>query len=382
MTIELFEGLLFEEEGTTIDFKKEQYRFVNASEDDKSELVKDILGFANAWRRAKAYILVGVEEVRGDKSNVVGIPASEQLDDHALQQFINSLVNTPVHFQYRAFSHQGKQVGIFVLDEGQQRPIYLKRNYGKLEKEKVYVRRGSSTSPTKPASLDEIARMGAGRPRDRAELLVEFAEVDRDDAIGARSRIECEYCKVPEGKDIPTLRDPRDGAFGIHIDPMTTHNANYYRQLAEYEVLTRLCRKVRITVKNIGEAPATNVRVELVVPMGMGILPRGNLPNKPRRTEMIGERIPYFRSMHRRDPGEVEIDDNTDRFRIVIDCKDLQPGRRVWSDKFYIGAAPTGDYPINGEVLADNLPAPQPFTLTIVATVDETTLSLKELLGS
>jgi predicted HTH transcriptional regulator len=121
MTNELFESLLFEEEGTTIDFKKEQYRF------------------ANAWRRTKAYILIGVEEVRGDKSKVVGIPASEQLDDHSLQQFINSLVNTPVHFQYRAFSYQGKQIGIFVLDEGQQRPIYLKRSYGKLEKDRVYV---------------------------------------------------------------------------------------------------------------------------------------------------------------------------------------------------------------------------------------------------
>jgi hypothetical protein len=54
MTNEQFESLLFEEEGTTIDFKKEQYRFVNASDEEKSELVKDILGFANAWRRTKA----------------------------------------------------------------------------------------------------------------------------------------------------------------------------------------------------------------------------------------------------------------------------------------------------------------------------------------
>jgi hypothetical protein len=30
MTPELFERLLFEEEGTTIDFKSEQYGFVNA----------------------------------------------------------------------------------------------------------------------------------------------------------------------------------------------------------------------------------------------------------------------------------------------------------------------------------------------------------------
>ena len=108
MTNELFERLLFEEEGSTIDFK-EQYRFVNATDEEKSELLKDILGFANALRRSATYILVGVEEVRGDKSNVLSIPASGQLDDHALQQFVNTLVNAPIHFQYRAFSTRGSR---------------------------------------------------------------------------------------------------------------------------------------------------------------------------------------------------------------------------------------------------------------------------------
>jgi hypothetical protein len=383
MTNELFESLLFEEEGTTIDFKKEQYRFVNASDDEKSELMKDILGFANAWRREKAYILVGVEDVRGDKSNVVGIPASEQLDDHSLQQFVNSLVNAPVHFQYRAFSYQGKQVGIFLLDEGQQRPIYLKRNYGTLEKEKVYVRRGSSTNPQKPASLDEIARMGAGRPRDRAELLVEFAEVDRDDAIGARVHLQCEFCSVPERRDIPKLSDPQGNPFGIRMDYTRSHNANYYRELAEYEFLTRVCREVRITVKNIGEVAASNVRVELVVPTGIGLLPTSDIPHKPQKEEMLGDRaMRGIRSVHqRRDPGEVDIDQNEDRYRIEIDCKDLQPGRQVWSDTFYFGAGQSGHYPLHGHIFADNLPTPQQFTLTVTADVKHTTLTLEELRG-
>ena len=123
MTNELFEILLFEEEGTTIDFKKEQYRFAKASEEAKSELVKDILGFANAWRRTTAYILVGVEEIRGGKSNVIGIPASEHLDDHSLQQFINNLVNTPVRFHYRAFCHEGSRWGFSLLMTDRSAPF-------------------------------------------------------------------------------------------------------------------------------------------------------------------------------------------------------------------------------------------------------------------
>jgi hypothetical protein len=68
----LFEQLLSEEEGSALDFKREQYRFARATDEAKSEVLKDLLGFANAWRRSEAFILIGVEDVRGGRGNVVG----------------------------------------------------------------------------------------------------------------------------------------------------------------------------------------------------------------------------------------------------------------------------------------------------------------------
>ena len=75
MNNELFERLLYEGESTALDFKNERYRFPKATDDDKSELLKDILGFANAWRRSEAYILIGVEDVLGGapKSSPTGV---------------------------------------------------------------------------------------------------------------------------------------------------------------------------------------------------------------------------------------------------------------------------------------------------------------------
>ena len=35
----------------------------------------------NAFRRSATYILIGVQEVRGGKSNVLGIDAADHLDD-------------------------------------------------------------------------------------------------------------------------------------------------------------------------------------------------------------------------------------------------------------------------------------------------------------
>ena len=188
-----FEQLLYEDEGATLDFKREQYAFVKASQDEKSELLKDILGFVNCWRRAAAFILIGVREVQGGKSHVFGV--SEHLQDHSLQQFVNNLTNRPLQFGYEALEFEGKQVGIIRI-ELQRRPVFLKRDYGKLKKGEVYVRRGSSTDPTKPADPDEIALMGSFQVSVEREvsLAVEFASPDREESLGQQIDWLAEFC--------------------------------------------------------------------------------------------------------------------------------------------------------------------------------------------
>ena len=74
------ELLLYEEESPTLDFKRNQYAFAKATENDKSELLKDILGFVNCWRRSDAFIVIGVEEVQGGRSIVHG--TADHLQDH------------------------------------------------------------------------------------------------------------------------------------------------------------------------------------------------------------------------------------------------------------------------------------------------------------
>ena len=64
----LLERLLHEEEGSALDFKRDQYAFEGADKDVKGGLLKDILAFANAWRRTTAYVLIGVDEVKGGRS--------------------------------------------------------------------------------------------------------------------------------------------------------------------------------------------------------------------------------------------------------------------------------------------------------------------------
>ena len=60
----LFERLLYEEEGNALDFKRDQYPFSKATNYEKAEILKDLLGFANSFRRADAYILNSTSTMR------------------------------------------------------------------------------------------------------------------------------------------------------------------------------------------------------------------------------------------------------------------------------------------------------------------------------
>jgi len=149
------EELLNEDESSSLDFKRDQYQFDGAPDDVKAELLKDILAFANAWRRSEAYILIGVDEVRGCRSQPVGV--SEHLHEAHLQQFVNLKTQRPIDFSYRTQNVDGKSVGVIAIPL-QPRPFFLRRDFGGLPKNTVYLRRGSSTAVADP---DEIAKMGS-----------------------------------------------------------------------------------------------------------------------------------------------------------------------------------------------------------------------------
>jgi hypothetical protein len=377
----LFERLLYEEEGNALDFKRDQYPFSKATDDEKAEILKDLLGFANSFRRADAYILIGIDEVRGGRSKVIGI--SEHLADHSLQQFVNHLTQSPLHFHYEAFDASGVQVGVIRI-ELQKRPIYLKHDYGFLKKGEVYVRRGSSTDWKCPASPDEIARMG----RDdlpvvtRPDLLVEFGDPDRLVRLGQETSWEAVALHLPEQDEIPTYKKTGGsyGGFALPGDP--TENRNYYKDFAKYLTFLTVYRPVRLAIST-GAVAATDVRVELEVSSDAGIrlAEVSEMPEPPDRRSLLGFNSTALRgisSIHRY-PGEIDITTLSDRIQLEANCQNLQPGRTVWSDKFFIAVNQSGEFSLKGRVFAANLDVPKEFVLTIHADISDREMSVSEL---
>lgn len=396
MTPEQIDQLLYEEEGPTLDFKRDQYAFAKATDEEKSELLKHIIGFVNCWRRGEAFILIGVEEVQGGKSSVHGI--SEHLADHSLQQFVNNLTNRPVQFGYEACGYDGKQVGIIRIAM-QKRPVYLKRDYGKLKRGEVYVRRGSSTDPSKPADPDEIASMGSGHLGEpkHASVSVEFAASDFEQSLGTGLEWDAEYCDMPDSDEIPMLSRrppsvqlPGGGSVQIpnasSISSMYRLNETFYHDLAYYEFIQRLVKQVRLVVTNTGDVQANDVRLEIIAPVGQGfmIAETSKIPDFPERRKCLLE-SPAMKNLRLRPPfrhvGYANIDNNAQQIKVEIDCGSLQPGRKVWTDSFHLGIGRSGEVELKGHVYAANLAIPQEFSLKINAVIHRTSMTVKELLA-
>lgn len=386
MTPAQCEQLLYEEEGPTLDFKRAQYPFAKATDDEKSELLKDILGFANCWRRAEAFIMIGVEDVQGGRGIVHGI--SEHLQDHSLQQFVNNLTNRPLQFVYEACEIEGKQVGVIRI-ELQRRPVFLKRDFGKLKKGDVYVRRGSSTDPTKPADPDEIAHMGSGQTNDQksASLCVEFADADRELCLGGHIPWQAEYCAMPNDDEIPILEKPRPNLWeSLYLgpshygSPLEQFNSNYYKQLAFYTYIRRLARRIRLVVSNTGEAPAEDVRLEIVVPnnSGFGFFQPSALPTLPQRY-VDYKRMLSSDTLAPTPRSSVHVYSTSHELKLSIDFGDLQPGRKIWSDVIYMVVLNSGDLSIVGSMFSSSLPRPQAFSLSINELINKTKMTVEEL---
>ena len=186
LTLETLENLLRQEEGPTLDFKRQQYFFDKGSHSDqdvllksKGELLKDILAFANTHRSTPAYILIGVEEIQGGRSRVIGV--KRHLDDSRLHKFVNQKTQRRVNFSYIPFSVGGYEIGVIEIEQSQDPPIYLKKRFGKVKKGEVYIRDGSSTTTASHAEVTEMSAAFAIKHEFRKEISrVEFVSQNRE----------------------------------------------------------------------------------------------------------------------------------------------------------------------------------------------------------
>jgi hypothetical protein len=159
-------------------------------------------------------------------------------------------------------------------------------------------------------------------------------------------------------------------------------NTNFYRDFAQLHWFKRFFQQpVRMVVKNISTVAAADVLVEFEAnaESGYRLAEPYDLPETPKRSHSLHEiKMPKIRSMQEWQ-GKLELERQGPRSKVAIACGTIQPGRSIWSDKFYIATRVNGTIELSGLVYASNRGEPQRFVIPISATMTESTLSPQDL---
>ncbi len=269
----LLDGLRYKSEGTDLDFKAAQYRFVRGSEADKCELLKDILAIANSWRSSTGYILIGFKDSQPHPAEVVGIV--EHLDDANIQQFVHGKVKPKLEFRYEERLYDGKTVGVIAIPK-QPRPFYLAHPYGALKSNVVYVRRGSSTDEAEPPEVAKMVTVDAGR----GNALVDLFVLNRAN----EPLPEAQLLRFLHFDSLPDYasRDPSD-PFSYSLSSID--NRDYWREVAEYVRLRFSLVELQFDLSNRSDFALSNVKLEVsAVPLdgqSLQLMAGKDLPNRP-----------------------------------------------------------------------------------------------------
>lgn len=141
--------ILWENENTFLDFKREEYR-----KGEKQKLIKDIMAMANAPDEQTKYIIIGVEDEPGKERNLIGV---ESIEDQAnIENIIQENIEPHINFKYYLHKLKDKNFGIIEIYGNDNRPYMMKKDFKPLNVGEIWIRKGSRQSRMNREDLDRL----------------------------------------------------------------------------------------------------------------------------------------------------------------------------------------------------------------------------------
>lgn len=149
----LIECIENEEESSIFDFKKDIYDFSNSK--NKQDFLTDVLSFANGHSNSDKYIITGVKLYKDKPRDLVGITKSKIKDGADYQSLINDNIEPNIIVDFKIIEYDEKKYGVFrINNENIDRPYLLKKNYEKLCKGFIKIRKGQKNEFISRRDLD------------------------------------------------------------------------------------------------------------------------------------------------------------------------------------------------------------------------------------
>lgn len=126
-----------------LDFKEEDYH-----KDNKVELVKDIIAFANSHSIRNKYIIIGIKEENNICQDIIGIDNKKVRDEAEFQQIIKTYIKEDLKVEYKIVDIDGKELLVIKIpvSNNENRPFMVKTQIKYLKENEIYIRKGSMTS--------------------------------------------------------------------------------------------------------------------------------------------------------------------------------------------------------------------------------------------
>lgn len=134
-----------------LDFKEEDYH-----KDNKVELVKDLIAFANSHSTRNKYIIIGIKEENNICEKILGIDKENVRDEAEFQQIIKTYIKEDLIVEYKIINIEGKDLLIIKIPatNNSNRPFMVKTQIKYLKENEIYIRKGSSTALANKRDLE------------------------------------------------------------------------------------------------------------------------------------------------------------------------------------------------------------------------------------
>lgn len=141
----------FENENTSLDFKRDQYK-----KEKFGELLKDVISMANAETKNEKIIITGVKHKPSGEREFVGIPVSDIIDEANFQNLIRDNIEPDIEISYTYTEFKNLKFGVLRLLDDSQKPYMMKKDFQPLKKGDCFIRKGSNQQRAVRADFEKI----------------------------------------------------------------------------------------------------------------------------------------------------------------------------------------------------------------------------------
>lgn len=333
-----------ETENTTLDFKREQYL-----KPKYSDLIKDVISMANTPIGKKKYIVVGVKETSSGYKEYFPINKKEFVDKATYQQIIRENIEPYIEIDYYSFNLDENLLGIIEIDNCDNPPYMLKKDFGdKLKKGDMFIRKGSQQDKITRRDLDEILtfkqkslfsnKVSMGLNKDMAQKLDTVIEKDYElpsdkakkeieDILGRRKSPI--YGSIAEWDIAFDINDTLFGSNNKPLSKRTTEELEqmladtegYYKEENLYYISESLSLNLNVFIKNNSEKYIEDANIKLKIPKYDGnLMVFEEIPDEPNNI------LQKFNSFHNNNYPLVE--ENETHFLVEWNYGDL-PHKKI-----------------------------------------------------